>query len=70
MEMEAQKRNVDAYTVFLEEGSKMNQHQEVQDLLRSLRLAETANRLHKLLREAEKNDLAFSQFLLDVVAFE
>ncbi|WP_205685899.1 hypothetical protein [Niallia taxi] len=48
----------------------MNQHQEVQDLLRSLRLAETANRLHKLLREAEKNDLAFSQFLLDVVAFE
>ncbi|MEW4286113.1 IS21-like element helper ATPase IstB [Priestia koreensis] len=48
----------------------MNQLQEVQNLLRCLRLAETAERLPELIREAEKKDLSFTQFLLDVATYE
>jgi DNA replication protein DnaC len=48
----------------------LNQLQEIQDKLRSLRLAETADRLPELIREAEKRDLSFTQFLLDVATYE
>ncbi|MBF0706620.1 ATP-binding protein (plasmid) [Alkalihalobacillus hwajinpoensis] len=48
----------------------MSQFQQVQDLLRSLRLAETANQLPELIREAEKKNLSFTQFLLDLATYE
>lgn len=48
----------------------MNQLLELQNILRSLRLAETADGLPELIREAEKKDLSFTQFLLDVAAYE
>jgi DNA replication protein DnaC len=48
----------------------LNQLQEVQNILKSLRLAETADRLPELIREAEVRDLSFTQFLLDVATYE
>lgn len=48
----------------------MSQLQQLQDLMRNLRLAETANKLPELIREAEKKDLSFTQFLLDVATYE
>jgi DNA replication protein DnaC len=48
----------------------LNQLLELQNILRSLRLAETADGLPELIREAEKKDLSFTQFLLDVAAYE
>lgn len=38
--------------------------------MRSLRLAETANHLPALIREAEEKDSSFTQFLLDVTTYE
>ncbi|UOQ87400.1 IS21-like element helper ATPase IstB [Gracilibacillus sp. SSPM10-3] len=38
--------------------------------MRTLRLAETANHLPKLIREAEEKEVSFTQFLLDVTTFE
>jgi DNA replication protein DnaC len=38
--------------------------------MRTLRLAETANQLPTLIREAEQKDLSFTQFLLGVVTYE
>ncbi|MED3648868.1 IS21-like element helper ATPase IstB [Halalkalibacterium halodurans] len=48
----------------------MSQLQQLQDLMRTLRLAETANQLPELIREAEKKDSSFTQFLLDVGTYE
>ncbi len=38
--------------------------------MRNLRLAETANHLSTLIREAEEKDSSFTQFLLDVAVYE
>lgn len=48
----------------------MSQLNQLQDIMRSLRLAETANHLPTLIREAEQKDLSFTQFLLDVATYE
>lgn len=43
---------------------------QLQDLMRCLRLSETANHLPTLIREAEQKDLSFTQFLLGVATYE
>ncbi|MEK5109508.1 ATP-binding protein [Cytobacillus sp. FSL K6-0129] len=48
----------------------MNQLQQLQETLKSLRLVETAKHLPILIREAEQNDHLFTQFLIDVTAYE
>lgn len=48
----------------------MSQLNQLQDLMRTLRLSETANHLPTLIREAEQKDLSFTQFLLDVATYE
>lgn len=48
----------------------MSQLNQVQDMMKTLRLAETANHLPALIKEAEQNDSSFTQFLLDVVTYE
>lgn len=48
----------------------MTQLHELQALLRSLRLSETANSLPTLLKEAEDNDLTYTSFLMNCAKFE
>jgi len=48
----------------------MSQLQQIQDIMKSLRLAETAKHLPHLIREAEEKDLSFTQFLLEVTTYE
>nr|WP_085505196.1 IS21-like element helper ATPase IstB [Thalassobacillus devorans] len=48
----------------------MSQLNQLQDLMKTLRLTETANHLPTLLREAEQKDASFTQFLLDVATYE
>lgn len=48
----------------------MTQLNQVRDIMKTLRLAETANHLPTLIKEAEQNDSSFTQFLLDVVTYE
>lgn len=48
----------------------MSQLKQLQELLKSLRLSETANHLPLLIREAEQKDSSFTKFLLDVGTYE
>lgn len=48
----------------------MSQIQQLQDIMKGLRLVETAKHLPHLIREAEQKDLSFTQFLLDVTSYE
>jgi DNA replication protein DnaC len=48
----------------------MSQLKPLQELLKTLRLSETANHLPTLIREAEQKDSSFTQFLLDVTSYE
>ncbi|MFT4416530.1 ATP-binding protein, partial [Fredinandcohnia humi] len=48
----------------------MSQIQQLQDIMKTLRFVETAKHLPTLIREAEQQDLSFTQFLLDVVTYE
>lgn len=48
----------------------MSQLSQLQELMKSLRLTETANHLPTLIREAEIKDSTFAQFLLDVTKYE
>jgi DNA replication protein DnaC len=48
----------------------MTQLNQLQELMKNLRLTETANNLPTLIREAEQKDLSFTQFLLDVATYE
>jgi DNA replication protein DnaC len=48
----------------------MSQLQQIQDIMKALRLVETAKHLPHLIREAEQNDHSFTQFLLDVTTYE
>jgi DNA replication protein DnaC len=48
----------------------MSQLQQLQEIMRTLRLSETANHLPELIREAEQKDLSFTQFLLEMAAYE
>lgn len=48
----------------------MNQLTTLQDTLKSLRLAETANHLSTLLEQAETNHETYTSFLLNVVRYE
>lgn len=48
----------------------MSQLNQLQELMKNLRLTETANNLPALIREAEQKDLSFTQFLLDVATYE
>ncbi|MEQ6376782.1 IS21-like element helper ATPase IstB [Bacillaceae bacterium S4-13-56] len=48
----------------------MSQLNQLQDMMRNLRLAETANHLPTLIRAAEEKDSSFTQFLLDVATYE
>jgi DNA replication protein DnaC len=48
----------------------LSQLKQLQELMRTLRLAETANHLPALIREAEQKDLSFTQFLLEMATYE
>ena len=48
----------------------MSQLNQLQDLMKTLRLTETANHLPALIREAEQKDSSFTQFLFDVAKYE
>jgi DNA replication protein DnaC len=48
----------------------MSQLKEVQELLKSLRLVETANYLPDLVKEAETNEASYLTFLMDIIAYE
>ncbi|WP_299632747.1 ATP-binding protein, partial [Priestia megaterium] len=48
----------------------MSQLNQLQDLMKTLRLTETAIHLPTLIREAEQKDASFTQFLLDVATYE
>jgi DNA replication protein DnaC len=48
----------------------MSQLKEVQELLKSLRLVETANYLPDLVKEAETNEASYLTFLMDIMAYE
>lgn len=48
----------------------MSQLEQLQNLMKTLRLTESANYLPTLIREAEQKDLSFTQFLLDVAKYE
>jgi DNA replication protein DnaC len=48
----------------------MSQLQQLQDIMKILRLVETSKQLPHLIREAEQKDLSFTQFLLDVTTYE
>lgn len=48
----------------------MSQIQQLQDIMKTLRLVETAKHLPTLIRDAEQKDLSFTQFLLDVTTYE
>jgi DNA replication protein DnaC len=48
----------------------MSQLQQIQDIMKALRLVETAKHLPHLIREAEQKDHSFTQFLLDVTTYE
>lgn len=48
----------------------MSSYKNLQDLLRSLRLAETSEQLPVLLQRAQDQDLSYAQFLLEVMTCE
>ena len=48
----------------------MSTYKQLEGVLRSLRLSETADHLHELLRKAEKQSLSYTQFLLEVMSYE
>lgn len=48
----------------------MSQLEQLQGVMKSLRLTESANHLPTLIQEAEQKDLSFTQFLLDVAKYE
>jgi DNA replication protein DnaC len=48
----------------------LSQLQQLQELMRTLRLSETANHLPEIIREAEKKDLSFTQFLFEIATYE
>ena len=48
----------------------MSTYKQLDKVLRSLRLSETAEHLPELLKKAEKQDLSYTQFLLEVMSYE
>src|SRR5690625_5304713 len=48
----------------------MSTYKQLDEVLRSLRLSETAEYLPELLKKAEKQDLSYTQFLLEVMSYE
>lgn len=48
----------------------MSQLNQVQDLLKSLRLAETSKNISKLIKEAETHEVSYTTFLLDILGHE
>jgi DNA replication protein DnaC len=48
----------------------MKQIQQLQEMMKALRFVETAKHLPEIIREAEQNDLSYTQFLLDVTTYE
>lgn len=48
----------------------MSTYKQLDQVLRSLRLSETAEHLSELLKKADKQDLSYTQFLLEVMSYE
>lgn len=48
----------------------MNQLKQLEDILRNLRFGETADNLPELLKKAEKNEITYVSFLMDVMKYE
>lgn len=48
----------------------MNQLNRLQEILKSLRLGETATQLPLLLEEADKNDDTYASFLFNIMSYE
>src|SRR5690625_3898533 len=48
----------------------MSNYKKLDKIIRSLRLSETAEYLPELLKKAEKQDLSYTQFLLEVMSYE
>lgn len=48
----------------------MNQLKQLEDILRNFRFGETADNLPELLKKAEKNEITYVSFLMDVMKYE
>src|SRR5699024_4268490 len=48
----------------------MNQLKQLEEILRNLRFGETADNLPELLKKAEKNEITYLSFLMDVMKYE